>query len=118
MLKLRHSRIGREHLYALSKERRWVATQERYPKVVDHLKENSPVIHTSGIHSGSGTSIHLDKSSLHGPVQSFDKSINKNVFRLWKQIPVKSLLKKFSSYVDRFKLGWQEDSENVCCTEC
>jgi len=117
MLKFRHSKIGREHLYALSKERRWVAAPGRYPKVVDHLKEDFPVVHTSSIHSG--TSIRrLKKSSLHGLVQSFDKSIEKNILRLWKQIPVKSILKRFSSYVDRFKLGWQEDSENVCCTEC
>jgi len=118
MLKLRH-RIGREHFHVLSKERRWVATQGRYPKVVNHhLKENNPLVHTSGIHSGSGTSIHLDQSSIHGPVQSFNKIMNGTIFRLWKQIPVKSILKRFSSYVDRFKLGWQEDNENVCCTEC
>jgi len=107
MLKIRHSRIAREHLHTLSKDRRWSTTQGSYLRVVNL----NPAVHTNGIHS---TPVYLDNSTLHRPVPSF---VNKSIFRVWKQIPVKSLLKRFSSYVDRFKLGWQEDSENVCCTE-
>jgi len=104
MLKIRHSRVPREHLHSLSKDRRWSATQGRYPRVVNLNPAN-------GIHFGNGTPVYLDNSR---PVPSF---MNKNIFRVWKQIPVKSIIKRFSSYMDRFKLGWQEDSENVCCTE-
>ena len=116
MLKI-HSRVSREHLHVLrwkSKERSWHhgMAQGNLPKLTC-LRGKSSVVHSgSNIHYGKtpDKSLHLD---LHRLVQSFNKSINKNVLGLLKQIPIKSIFKKFSSYADRFKLGWQEDSEKV-----
>ncbi|XP_065896887.1 uncharacterized protein [Dysidea avara] len=114
MLKI-HSRVGREHLHVLrwkSKERSWHhgMAQGNLPKLTCLRGKSSVVLSGSNIHYGKtpDKSLHLD---LHRLVQSFNKSINKNVLGLLKQIPIKSIFKKFSSYADRFKLGWQEDSE-------
>ena len=110
MLKI-HSRAGRKHLHDLwwkNKERNW-----------HHGVAQGNVLKLT---YSSGNNICYGKThdkplqlDLQRLVQSVNKSISKNTGLLK---PIKSVLKRFSSYVDRFKLGWQEDNEKVriyCC---
>ena len=107
MLKLLKSRLGRlDQLHILRQNRKLHhgLAQDNLPRLTYEIEKSQ----SSNIYyeNSPDKSLYLDAHRLV-------KSFSKNVSGLLKEIPVKRMLKRFSSYTDQLKLGWQEDSEKV-----